>query len=155
MGRDGVVGLVLVAASAVLYWQTIGLPAAALVPLGPAVYPRSVLMLLAALGVALVAFDALGRRRGGTKPRAAGRTDYGGVLITFGVFAAYVVVLPLLGYRLATFLFVGGMQAALKRPKPRDLAFLIGVALGTTIVTHYAFEVYLQILLPRGRLIPF
>jgi hypothetical protein len=47
------------------------------------------------------------------------------------------------------------MQAALKPPRARDLPLLFGVALGTTIVTHYAFEVYLQILLPRGRLIPF
>jgi hypothetical protein len=155
MGRDGVVGLVLVALSGLLFSQTLGLPAPALVPLGPAFYPRFLLALVAALGLALVGFDLAGRRRGAARPAPAGPTDYGAVLITFGVFAAYVLLLPGLGYRLATFLFVAGMQAALKLPRPRDLPGLFAVALVTTAATYYAFEVYLQILLPRGRLVPF
>ncbi len=155
MGRDGIVGLFLVALSAILFSQTLGLPAPPLVPLGPAFYPRLMLALLAGLGAVLVGLDAARRRRAGAEARAPGRTDYGAVLVTFGVFTAYVLLLPWLGYRLATFLFVGGMQAALKPPRPRGLPLLIAVALVTTAVTYYAFEVYLQILLPRGRLIPF
>lgn len=153
MGRDGVVGLVLVAFSGVFFWQTLGLPAPAFLPLGPAFYPRLILALLAGLGLGLVGLDiAATRRAAATRPAAA---DYRAVLITFGVFTAYILVLPLVGYRVATFLFVAGMQAALKPPRPSDLPLLLLVALVTTGLTYYAFEVYLQILLPRGRLLPF
>jgi hypothetical protein len=77
------------------------------------------------------------------------------VVVTFLVFAAYVFALPWLGYRLSTLLFVGGLQTALERPRGRRWALVLAVAVATTLATYYVFDLYLSVLLPRGRLTGF
>ena len=150
IGRDGVAGLVCLAGSLVLLWMTRGLPQSALVPIGPGFYPRILLAITAVLSAALVVSDALSRRRAGPPP-----ARYRLVILAFVVFGAYVGLMPALGYRLATFLFVGGLQAILEPPRGARWGLVLAVALGTTLVTYYAFEVYLSVLLPRGRLTGF
>lgn len=152
IGRDGVTGLVCLAGSLLLLAMTRGLPHPALVPIGPAFYPRILLVLTALLAAALVVSD-LRRRRGAAPPRP--RARYRLVALTFAIFTAYVVLLPPLGYRVATFLFVGGLAAVLEPPRGTRWLLVLAVALGTMLVTHYVFEVRLFVLLPRGRLTGF
>jgi hypothetical protein len=134
----------------VLLWSARDIPQPALVPIGPAFYPRIVLGVTAALGMALVVAD-LWRGRPAAAPPAA-RVNYRLVLLTFGVFTLYVFALPLLGYRLATFLFVAGLQATLDPPRrARDWATVGAMAVISMLVTYYLFERYLSVLLPRGR----
>jgi hypothetical protein len=65
--------------------------------------------------------------------------------------AAYVALLPFLGFRIATALFVAGFQLVLERPASvRQWAVLATVAVGTSAVTYLVFEQYLTVLLPRG-----
>ena len=69
----------------------------------------------------------------------------------FVVSGAYVALLPLLGFRIATALFVAAFQAVLERPTTlRQWAMLVAVAVGTAAVTYLVFERYLSVLLPRG-----
>jgi hypothetical protein len=148
--RDGIGGLACLAGSLVLLWSARDIPQPALVPIGPAFYPRIVLGVTAALGMALVVAD-LWRGRPAAAPPAA-RVNYRLVLLTFGVFTLYVFALPLLGYRLATFLFVAGLQATLDPPRrARDWATVGAMAVISILVTYYLFERYLSVLLPRGR----
>jgi hypothetical protein len=152
MGRDGFTGLVILAASLGLLAGTIGLERHPMVPVGPGFYPRIILSITALMALALVVSDIVARRRSTVPaaPRAASR--YGLVAAAFAVFAAYVLALPFLGFRIATFVFVAAMQALLEPPRtPRRWAVLIVVALATAAVTYFAFERYLQVLLPRGR----
>ena len=89
-------------------------------------------------------------------PAEAGVSDapprnYSLVVIAFAIVGAYVALLPLLGFRVATVLFVGALQAALDRPKSaRQWAVLAAIALGTAAVSYVIFERYLLVLLPRG-----
>jgi putative tricarboxylic transport membrane protein len=57
----------------------------------------------------------------------------------------------LLGYRVATFLFVLGASFLLEPPRRSGL-WVRGVLLAaiSTVVTYYVFEQYLAVLLPRG-----
>jgi len=151
LSRDGVAGLVCLGGSLWFLALTRGLPHPALVPIGPAFYPRILLTITALLSIALVVSDL--RRRRAAARRASVR--YGLVLMTFAVFAVYVALLPVLGYRVATFLFVGSLQAALERPRGTRWWRVLIIALATTVVTYYAFEGYLSVLLPRGRLTGF
>ena len=64
-------------------------------------------------------------------------------------------MLPALGFRLATLLFVGGLQMTLEPPRGRGWWLVLAVALGTTVLTYFVFELYLSVLLPRGRLTGF
>ena len=150
IGRDGGVGLVGLAGSLALLWTTRGLPQPTLVPIGPAFYPKILLILTALLSAALVVSDLRGRR-----PVAPAPARYHLVVATFGIFALYVALLPVLGYRLATFLFVGALQAALERGDQRRWWLVGVVALATTVITYFVFERYLLVLLPRGRLTGF
>jgi putative tricarboxylic transport membrane protein len=147
--RDAVAGLACLAGSLVLLFMTRGLPQSALVPIGPGVYPRVLLVVMAALS-AMLTLSGLRARR-----PAAAPVRYRLVLLTFAIFTAYVAALPWLGYRLATFLFVGVLQAVLEPPQGRRWLFVAIVAVLTAVATYYAFEVYLSVLLPRGRLTGF
>ena len=69
--KDGWGGLVVLATSLLLFWQTLGLKDSPLVPIGPGFYPRVVLALSAALGAWLLAADLLARRK--RKPAPASR----------------------------------------------------------------------------------
>ena len=150
IGRDGVAGLACLAGSLLLLVMTRGLPQPALVPIGPAFYPRIILVITALLSAALVVTDLLRRARPKRPP-----VRYRQVVLTFAVFTAYVFALPWLGYRLATFAFVGGLQATLEPPRGARWWLVLSVALATSVATYYVFEVYLSVLLPRGRLTGF
>jgi hypothetical protein len=170
--RNLIVGLACLAISVGLLVLTRGLPPAIMVPVGPAFYPRVVLSFMALLSALLIAVELVEQRRrsatGRTRPAmdAAASTatspaaelvatgakpNYARVLATFVAFALYVLLLPRLGFRIATVLFVAGLQVALSRPRTgwRWIVVVL-VALGTTLVCDLAFEHYLSVLLPRG-----
>jgi putative tricarboxylic transport membrane protein len=147
IGRDGIAGLAVAATSLLLFAVTLGLEKNPLVPIGPAFYPRIVLGITAALGLALLVVDL---RRKAPRQRAA-PVNAGLVALSFGVFALYVVALPLLGFRIATFAYAAGFYLVLAPPRSAAhwmRALVYGVI--TALATYYAFEYYLQVLLPRG-----
>lgn len=153
LGRDSFAGLIFVVVSLVLLVQSFGLPQLPLVPVGPGFYPRVVLVFMAVTSAALVVQDLLARRAGGAGADAPEQPQraYGLVALSFAVIALYIVLLPLLGYRIATVLFVAALQVTLERPTTwRQWAVLAATAIGTSAVTYLVFERYLAVLLPRG-----
>ena len=65
--------------------------------------------------------------------------------------AIYIALLPFLGFRIATALFVAGFQVVLERPTTlRQWAIQLAIAVGTAAVTYLVFERYLSVILPRG-----
>ena len=157
MTRDGIAGLICLALAIGMLVLTRGLPQSPLVPIGPDFYPRIVLIIMAALSAMLVAFD-LWRQRAQAAPATAEPAaapemrNYRLVGITFAVFTGYVILLPLVGYRLATFIFMAALQAVFEAPRSaRRWAVVLVSALATTAITYVVFEHYLSVLLPRGR----
>ena len=152
MGRDAITGLVVLAASLVLFWGTFGLERHPMVPVGPEFYPRIVIGVTALLALCLVAADVVAHRRGRAVAAAAKPAHYGTVALAFGVVTAYVIALPFLGFRVATLLFLIAMQVALEPPRgTRRWIAVVVLAILTTAVTYLAFEQYLHVLMPRGR----
>jgi putative tricarboxylic transport membrane protein len=161
LGRDGIAGLVGLAISLLLLPHAVGLPRLPIVPIGPGVYPTLVLTFLAVTCALLVVQDAfaqLGAQRRTAAPATEAQTApagppraYGLVAAAFVTVAAYIVLLPLLGFRIATVLFVAAFQLVLERPvTPRQWLLLMAVAFGTSAVTYALFDQYLTVLLPRG-----
>ena len=153
IGRDGIAGLAVAAASLALYGLTLGLSGNPLVPIGPGFYPRLVFGLTAALGLGLAAADWLKRRRAAAPGRTGGaRANYVLVAASFALFFAYTLALPTLGFRLATFAFVAALNALLDPPRrPAQWARVAVLAFTATLLAWLAFEHYLDVLLPRGR----
>ena len=148
LSKDGWGGLAVLAASLFLFALTQGLKDSPLVPIGPGFYPRLVLGLTAVFAVALVAFDLARAKR----PRAPSGARYGAVVLHFALFALYAAAMPWVGFRIATFLYVAVVNATLDPPKRWAGWLRVGaLALGTVLVTYFAFERYLLVLLPRGR----
>lgn len=157
LSRDGISGLVCLAISVALLTQTFGLPPAAIVPIGPAFYPRVVLFLLLILSVILIALDlqAMRTARAGTAaapaPAAGGAPNYRLVLATFIEFGLYIALLPPLGFRISTFLFVFALQLTLEWPRSnKHWALAVLIAVATSLICYLIFQDYLSVLLPRG-----
>ncbi len=154
LGRDGIAGLIGLAISLLLLPHAFGLPRLPIVPIGPGFYPALVLVFLGVTCALLVVQDALAQRRmpaGATAAPAGPKLAYGLVAGAFVVVAAYIALLPLLGFRIATVLFVVVFQVLLERPTTlRQWLVLAALAIGTSGVTYLAFERYLSVLLPRG-----
>lgn len=159
LSRDSAAGLICLALSLFMLYLTRGLPQSALVPIGPDFYPRIVLGITAVLSALLIVIDVLSirRKRGITEtapaPQAAAPKNYRLVVLTFIVFGLYVALLPWIGYRISTFLFVATLQPLLERPQSlRGWIIVFIIAAATSLVTFVVFEDYLQVLLPRGTL---
>jgi hypothetical protein len=154
LGRDGVAGLICLAVSLLLLPLAYGLPKLPIVPIGPGFYPAIVLVFMAVCSAILVLQDIAAQRRP-APPRAEEPAQppraYGLVLTAFVLVAIYIWLLPELGFRIATVLFVAAFQAALERPQDaRHWAIQLAIAVGTSAVTYLVFEHYLSVILPRG-----
>jgi putative tricarboxylic transport membrane protein len=161
LGRDGIAGLVCLAISLALLPHAFGLPRLPIVPIGPGFYPAIVLTFMALTSAVLVLQDLLARRRQPPPPQAATPEPdvpapaptraYGLVAGSFVTIAVYIGVLPLLGFRISTVLFVFVFQMLLERPgSPLTLLRQAAVAFGAAAVTYLVFNEYLAVLLPRG-----
>jgi putative tricarboxylic transport membrane protein len=156
VGRDAVTGLVVLATSLFLFWATLGLQRHPLVPVGPEFYPRLVLGATALLALLLVVSDVVAHRRARVTTATAVSTakpNYALVVIAFAIFAIYVIALPYLGFRLATFAFLIAMPLAFEPPRGACRRWIVVfiVALVATVLTYIIFNNYLHVLLPRGR----
>jgi hypothetical protein len=152
--RDSISGLVCLAISLAMLFMTLALPPASMVPIGPAFYPRIVLSVTALLSLALIGLD-LKAARGNVnapKPAQAGPPpNYRLVLATFVLFGLYIALLPKLGFRISTALFVLALQITLEWPRSSMRWLLVvAVAVATSLVCYFIFENYLSVLLPRG-----
>ncbi len=148
LSRDGWAGLVVLAASLVLFGLTLELRANPLVPIGPGFYPRIVLGVTALLAALLVVTDWYAAKKAGPKVPA----DYAAVVLHFVVFGIYVAALPWLGFRIATFAYVAVTNALMDPPRgARQWARVAAIALASALATYFVFEHYLSVLLPRGR----
>jgi putative tricarboxylic transport membrane protein len=154
LGRDGIAGLVCLAISLALLPHAFGLPRLPIVPIGPGFYPAIVLSFMAVTSAVLLLQDVLAQRRA-PPPEAAAASEpkraYGLVLAAYLAIAAYIALLPLLGFRVSTVLFVFVFQMILERPGSASTLLRQAVLAGAAAaVTYLVFNDYLSVLLPRG-----
>jgi putative tricarboxylic transport membrane protein len=155
MRRDGWIGVGLLFLCGWLYANLDEIPANPLVPIGPAFYPRFLLLLIFALALALVLQNLVTRRE--KKEPVTSRNwlkDYQPTLLSFCLFFLYVLLLPKLGFFFSTMLFVSSLQWLLGQPLWRRLPGSLLIGIGTSVVTYWVFEKYLYVFLPRAAWLP-
>ena len=154
--QNMVAGLICLALSIGMLLLTRGLPQSSFVPVGPDFYPRIVLVIMAVLSALLIVLDLWPQgAKGAQAPAAAApapeQRNYRLVGVTYAVFTGYVILLPLVGYRVSTFLFVAALQAVFEPPRgARGWVLLMISGLATAFATYIVFNDYLSVLLPRG-----
>jgi hypothetical protein len=155
--RDSISGLICLAISLAMLVMTLALPPAAMVPIGPAFYPRVVLSVTALLSVILIFVDIRAARANAGAPVVAAPAstapppNYRLVLATFVLFGLYIALLPKLGFRISTILFVLVLQITLEWPRDsKRWLIAIAVAIATSLISYIVFDDYLSLLLPRG-----
>jgi hypothetical protein len=152
--QNVIAGLICLALSIGMLVLTRGLPQSSFVPVGPDFYPRIVLVIMAVLSVLLIVIDLwpqAGKSAEASAAAAPEKRNYRLVGVTYAVFTGYVILLPLVGYRVSTFLFVVALQAVFDPPRgTRGWVLLMVSGLATSFVTYIVFNDYLSVLLPRG-----
>ena len=155
LGRDGIAGLIGLAVSLALLPQALNLPKLPIVPVGPGFYPTIVLVFLGLTSAVLLAQDVVAQRRRARlalrrcRPGRRAPTAWWPRLSL--IVAVYIALLPLVGFRIATALFVAAFQLA---ARPAAHAAPVGDArrhrgchLGADLP---GVRTYLLVLLPRG-----
>lgn len=154
MNKDALSGLFLLAVAAVYYWSALGIPRSSLADeVGAAGLPTVLALVLAGLGLLIVGRGLLVRRRGAATadaeedkvaeaslPRALG-------LLAIG--AAYVIVVPYLGYVTSIALLI----AAVALYEGLRLSWrLAGIAVAGAAFFWLLFVVLLGVRQPSGLL---
>lgn len=157
--QNMVAGIACLALSLGMLVLTRGLPQSSFVPVGPDFYPRIVLVIMAVLSAMLIAIDlwpqgakaAEAAEASAAAAPAPEKRNYRLVGVSYAVFTGYVILLPLVGYRVSTFLFVAALQGVFDPPRgARGWVLLMVSGLATSLVTYVVFNDYLSVLLPRG-----
>ncbi|SRR6266511_3890484 len=150
---DRLVALALLAVTGILFWQTFGFrrpPFAAFEAFDAATFPRILLALLAALGLALLV-----RGGGPVVPRItregirAWLDRYRLPLLSLPLFGVYAFVMPKVGWNAATIGYLLAMQLLLLPRRGAALALMVAGSVAFTLVVGAGFERFLHVVLPR------
>jgi hypothetical protein len=160
MGRDFVIGLIIVAMSILLLFNTMGIPTPPIVPLGPAFYPRILLALLLIMGMILFVLDISKRKpsgeRKGDKKKALKDKEwlikYKKIIWGFIVFGVYILFIPIMGFYSSTAIVLVVLQGLLGYREPKQIPLFFVVSIITTVCIYLIFERYLMVVFPKGRL---
>ena len=155
MSRDGWIGVGLLFFCGWLYANLDRIPANPLVPIGPAFYPRLLLLLIFALSLTLVLRDFIAHREKKERaPFGDWLKEHQSVLLSFCFFFLYVLLLPKLGFLFATIFFVSSLQWVLGQTVLQRLPGSLLIGITTAVITFWVFEKYLYVFLPRAAWLP-
>jgi hypothetical protein len=140
--QDRALGIVLIVAGCLLFWQTFSFRTVSWDPLGLAFWPRIVLAILVGYGLYLT---VRGNLDDGPFCAVQGRA----FLIALGL-GAYVVALPYLGFVVATPLYIGLFHFALSDRTWRHGVEAGLIALVGTALIYWIFQDLMEVQFPRG-----
>lgn len=135
-------GIALVLLAVGVIWEARKLPLGTLHNPGPGYMPVLLAIVLAGLGIVIVAF-------GGNSPalRSLGWGEGKHALAILGACAFAALALERIGYRLTTLLILAVLLGMVERKRPLVVAAL---SLGLSLGTFYLFANLLKVPLPRG-----
>jgi len=72
------------------------------------------------------------------------------VFVVFGCLGAYLIVMPMIGYPIATFVFLTVLQLSLAPRTPRTIALILVLAVIFSFGLNWLFAEVFNVFLPRG-----
>jgi len=146
--------VMLLALSVTLFIEATAIPTSRFEVLGAGAFP----MLVHGLLMLLLVFAIVGSLR--RIPRDA-YGAFGGmvahwartrrlVVVVFGTLAVYLIVMPMIGYSIATFIFLVVLQLTLAPRTRKTIALSVGLALLFSFGLNWLFAEVFNVFLPRG-----
>ena len=166
MKQDKVIGLLLIAFAAVMYYQTTQLPPALFGDVGAAYVPKIWFSILGICGVSLMV-SGFGRDR---KNRASNSDEdevavdrlgvrmkeflihYRFVFAGFIIFFLYILLMKYIGYLYSTLLFMPVLMWVLGPKTGKSAAIIALTSVGVTGIIYFGFVKVLKVFLPSGSL---
>lgn len=154
---DTVIGALLVTFVTVLFVVSFGLPPAPYGTMGPALFPRFILIALFPMCLALLVKGAVRDFREREIKREMGTfaewfDNYRNVLAIYLFFFLFAWAVPWTGYLVAGFAFLMLAQLALGPKGWGKVPQFLAVSLGVLAGVYFIFRVVLLVLLPEGEI---
>jgi hypothetical protein len=152
---DTVIGAILLVLITTLFLATIGLPSAPYGTMGPALFPRLLLVALFPLCLGLFLkglIQDLRSRPEALRPFAEWFDNYRNVLAIYLLFFLFVWALPWAGYMVSGFAFLLLAQLALGPKGWGKVPQFLAVSLGVLAALYVIFREVLLVLLPEGEI---
>jgi hypothetical protein len=152
---DTVIGAILVALLIILFLMSFGLPPAPYGTMGPALFPR--VLLIALFPLCAVLFVKSLRNDLRSRPEAMRAFAewfyiYRNVLVSYSLFFVFVLAVPWAGYMVSGFVFLLLMQVALGPKRLGKVPQFLAVSIGVLAGVYFIFRVVLLVLLPEGEI---
>lgn len=155
---DTIIAGLLILLSASAWAGTYALPPAPYGTMGPAIFPRVILVILIPLSLVYFVQNLLRDLRGDREDMEAKGfyfgwvREYSNVIISFFLFFLFLVALPWTGFLLTGFLFIFFMLWVLGPRGGRQIPKYIAIAAGVTGGLYILFRFVLIVILPEGEL---
>ncbi|MCA0998695.1 tripartite tricarboxylate transporter TctB family protein [Alloyangia pacifica] len=141
-------------ASVGLFLAAAGIPTSRFERLGAGAFPKIVFAGIALMAVVAIV-DALRKIPSDAYGRFASQTCAWArrsylVFVTLAALAVYLILIPLLGFSIASFLFILGVQLVLMPRRPATMLIAVVVAVVFSFGLNWLFAEVFNVFLPRG-----
>lgn len=155
---DTIIGAVLLVLFGVMFYTTYGLPKAPYGTMGPALFPRILLIGLFPLSLALFLrglIEDLREQRPPGRPFRQWFDEYRNVLASYALFFFLALALPYAGYLITGFVFLFAMQLLLGPKEWGKVAQYLAVTVGVLAGLFLLFRWFLLVILPEGEIMEY
>lgn len=146
-----IVGIFFLILSIIIFFQTGSLPDSSYEPLGPAGFPKIIVLAMGLLSILLIAkrLKSINLSQAGFDFKKIFK-DYKLIIITLINFLFYILIMRYIGFRISTFIFVLITQLLLGPRKEIKYLLVISIALVISLGSYYFFQNYLGVIFPAG-----
>ena len=152
MNRDTAFALGILVFTGIAFAETFRFPEGSPLRVGPEVYPRVILAVLGGLSALLLVRSLASRSATGSFARfepSAFLARYWRSAAIFVIFGIYAALLPIIGFPVATTIFLIVLQLLLApRITARSLVLILAIGVGATGFVYVVFTEVLRVFLP-------
>lgn len=146
-----ILGIIFFLLSLIIFFQAGSLPDSSYEPLGPAGFPRIIVLVMGILSLFLIVkkirsidFDKTNLNFGTIYKK------YKLIFVTLINFLFYILIMRFIGFRISTFLFVLITQILLGPRNEKKYLLISSIALVISLGSYYFFQNYLGVIFPTG-----
>ena len=155
LNKDSVIALILLAITAVFFWETYNIPDLGYASIGSEVWPRVILVPLFIL--CAVYFVQSLRQKAAADGRKLGFggffAAYRNPILSFAIFLVFLLTLDFLGMLIGGSLLVFALLTVLGNNRPKDILLHVVIAVGSVGAVWALFTYVLRVYLPEGEIL--